>query len=512
MKRLFSGALFALLATTVLFSSCKDENDDGNISETTYEFSVKSEYISINAPADGEQYTILVTSTKTANAGTSNVAYQVVSMPSWAKAGIQQTALLIVVEKNSATTAREEGKIVLRQEESKKELEITVNQPGFAYSMSLNKDGYTTARCKVLNIEPEITGFDQNPKYKWTVKDSKGTTDAGTDKTLSFLKLETGAYEVSLTIKDDSGIEQTATTTVTVKEEETAYSPYISEVVEYMPAVCVARGVDIPFNNTDTKTSALAKVNTQLKGKDFLSTEKGVTLGSLGGYIVFKFDHTVINVEGKRDFRIGSYASASAYPAPGIVYVAFDKNGNGKADDDEWYEIAGSEYKNSSTRQVNIVYTRPETILTSPNGKDYINYTLNGEESGAFNSGGMANVLPIWPYWLQDTDEGKTMTFNKVRMLASNTPMNGMWPGTTTWYKYGYANNSKPTDETNSSIDIGWAVDKDGNAVSLPGIDFVKVQTGTLQYFGTYYGPSFTCLNCAYDLHLKGVDISNAVE
>lgn len=29
--------------------------------------------------------------------------------------------------------------------------------------------------------------------------------------------------------------------------------------------------------------------------------------------------------------------------------VAFDKNKNGKPDDDEWYEIAGSEYFKDST-------------------------------------------------------------------------------------------------------------------------------------------------------------------
>lgn len=67
---------------------------------------------------------------------------------------------------------------------------------------------YSTDRCKVLVIEPTITGFDQNPVYKWTVKgpNDAEAAEAGTDKTLSFIQLETGDYTISLTISDDSGI------------------------------------------------------------------------------------------------------------------------------------------------------------------------------------------------------------------------------------------------------------------------------------------------------------------
>ncbi|MFR9250611.1 MAG: hypothetical protein ACLVK4_12120 [Alistipes shahii] len=48
---------------------------------------------------------------------------------------------------------------------------------------------YSTDRCKVLLIEPAITGFDQNPVYEWTVKGpgDAEAAEAGTDKTLSFI-------------------------------------------------------------------------------------------------------------------------------------------------------------------------------------------------------------------------------------------------------------------------------------------------------------------------------------
>ena len=70
MKKFTFRSLLAIAAAGVLFTACKDENDDGNTSKTTYEFSVKAEDNPISAPADGKTYTILVTSTKTAQAGT----------------------------------------------------------------------------------------------------------------------------------------------------------------------------------------------------------------------------------------------------------------------------------------------------------------------------------------------------------------------------------------------------------------------------------------------------------
>lgn len=518
MKKFTFRTLLAVAAASVLLTACKDENDDGNTSKTTYEFSVKAEDNPIDAPADGKTYTILVTSTKTAQAGTSAVAYEVVSSPEWAPAELEQTALVITVAKNSSTEAREPGKVVLKQDESDKTLEITVDQAGFSNSMSLEA-AYSTDRCKVLLIEPAITGFDQNPVYEWTVKGpgDAEAAEAGTDKTLSFIQLGTGDYTISLTVTDDSGITETKSATVTVTTEATAYSPYISEVLEYKPAPTTSRAASIPFGPNDIYPTTVLKTATEKINGDFQSTNNGLSLGTLGGYIVFKFDHTVMNVTGLRDFRIGSFSGSSSYPAPGIVYVAFDQNGDGQPNEDEWYELAGSEYGKTGNRTgIKIVYDRPDNFNPSVNygtGVDnYITYTINDNEPGSLSSGWMANVIPQWPYWLRTSDEDKTLTFTNVTMIPSNTPMSGSYPGTTQWYEYGYVCNSNPTDETNSSFDIGWAVDKKGNPVKLPGVDFIKVQTATLQYLGDFYGPACTQLNCAIDLHLKGTEIETIAQ
>jgi len=502
--------LLAIAAAGVLFTACKDENDDGNTSKTTYEFSVKAEDNPISAPADGKTYTILVTSTKTAQAGTSAVAYEVVSSPEWAPAELEQTALVITVAKNSSTAAREPGKVVLKQDESDKTLEITVNQAGFSNSMSL-EPSYSTDRCKVLLIEPTITGFDQNPVYKWTVKgpNDAEAAEAGTDKTLSFIQLETGDYTVELTVTDDSGISETKSATVTVATEATAYSPYISEVLEYNPAVFDTRISQSGISPTDTKQAALRTVADKIVGVDFDEQNQfSAQLGTLGGYIVFRFDHTVMNVPGYCDFRIGSGIGSGARPTPGIVYVAFDKNGNGKPDEDEWYELAGSEYGKTTTRtNVKIVYNRPVSFPTAVNEtiENYLSWTINDKETGGIDldmTMFMWQGMPQWPYWLREGDEGATMTFTNLIQLPTTLNVSGGMVMGATFYQYGYACNSNPRNETKSSFDIDWAVDKNGNKVNLPGIDFVKVQTGALQLAGNF-GVSGTIINSAIDLHLK---------
>ena len=54
----------------------------------------------------------------------------------------------------------------------------------------------------------------------------------------------------------------------------------------------------------------------------------------------------------------------------------------------------------------------------------------------------------------------------------------------------------------NTTFDISWAVDKDGQPVHLPGIQFVKVQTGVNLQLG-HNGSSCTEIQGAVDLHLK---------
>ena len=55
-----------------------------------------------------------------------------------------------------------------------------------------------------------------------------------------------------------------------------------------------------------------------------------------------------------------------------------------------------------------------------------------------------------------------------------------------------------------ASIDIAWAVDKHGKSVHLPGVDFVRIQTGVLQDNG-WIGECSTEVAGVLDLHLLGI-------
>ena len=59
-----------------------------------------------------------------------------------------------------------------------------------------------------------------------------------------------------------------------------------------------------------------------------------------------------------------------------------------------------------------------------------------------------------------------------------------------------------------NSFDIGWAVDRQGNRVSLPGADFIRVYTGVNQYCG-WVGETSTEISRAQDLHIQA-DVQGA--
>ena len=101
----------------------------------------------------------------------------------------------------------------------------------------------------------------------------------------------------------------------------------------------------------------------------------------------------------------------------------------------------------------------------------------------------------------------------KTPLAKAPEDLTNGWPTQASrWYDYGYVCNSDPTDETGSSFDIGWARDKEGNKVNLPGIDFVKIQNATLQDLGYGYGPACVLFNCAIDLHLAGKEIETIAQ
>ena len=341
---------------------------------------------------------------------------------------------------------------------------------------------YDAARLKIVSIEPTVSGFE-NATYTWKL----GNEIIGNQKTLGFVSDEVGAYDLMLEIKSGTST-KTVKTKVNVTQETATYSKYISQVFDYLPAVGQFTNKLPAYVDGDTQTEMTAKAGKALVGEK--STM--ITLGGYGGYVVFGFDHTILNQKDKRDFKVlgNGFAGSSE---PGIIMVAYDKNKNGKPDEDEWYEIAGSEYTNPTTiKNYTITYHKP-TVEDSNATPEYIKWEDNQGKSG-FKAKNTFHKQPYYPIWFGQNQ----LKFSGTLLESNYTEKNGIWTGKQ--LAYGYVDNA-PNNSEDSNIDIDWAVDKNGNPVKLMGIDFIKVYTATNQEAG-WLGEISTEVAGAYDLHL----------
>ena len=196
--------------------------------------------------------------------------------------------------------------------------------------IALLKDSYTIDRFKVLNIAPEISA---NSNLIWSVNDSVISSNLDLD----FISPYAKTYPLTLKV-ETNGTTTTYSSKIIVNKENTAYSKYISKVLEYQPAVGQFINKLPIFETGDSSEKMLTKASEYLIGEN----SKALTLGGFGGYVVFGFDHTIPNMNG-RDFKVignafwanGTGPERTGNCEPGIIMVAYDKNKNGKPDADE---------------------------------------------------------------------------------------------------------------------------------------------------------------------------------
>lgn len=300
-----------------------------------------------------------------------------------------------------------------------------------------------------------------------------------------------------------------ASSTDTEEEEQPspdAPSAYANKVLAYCPA---------PGQFMNTSTTAYEKgfsaEDVRRKAEEKLKDPYLclLSLGGFGGSIVVGFDHTVPNISGAYDFKIYGNASYDSFGTltgalggssePGIVLVSKDVNGNGLADD-EWYELKGSEYDSKHTiKDYAITYHRPASPLSS------VKWTDNQGNTGYVYRNETHTKNDYYPAWIEEDE----MTFygSRLKDNAVNEPRPGMpehWVGYC--YAYGYADNH-PNDEKGALFKIDWAVDKEGRAVKLDGIDFVKIYTAVNQYCG-WMGEISTEVQVVEDLHFAKKEIN----
>ena len=372
-------------------------------------------------------------------------------------------------------------------------------------------DVYYIPRMQKLDLHPALTG----EKYEWYVDGEL----VSKSKDYIFLEYKEGTYNLELKILDPN-TPYDFSFTINVLHEEVEYSPYISKVYEYCPAPGQFINEMPRYEEGDTYETILQKAEESISGTNDIM----ISLGGYGGYVTFGFDHTVINIPGEKDFRIWGNAfyellnpdQRGGSAEPGIVMVSYDTNCNGLPDD-EWYELAGSEYYKAETRHnYTITYRRPDPDRIPEEDDsgflDDINYIPWSDSDGA--SGHMAKNTfhnqSYYPLWIK----ADNISFTGTRLAPNGIDLSGTGLYYVLYaYDWGYVDNHPNEYDELNSFDISWAVDSEGNKVHLPGVDFVRVYTGLNQYCG-WLGETSTELSRAQDLHiaLPGIPLPDPLE
>lgn len=357
-------------------------------------------------------------------------------------------------------------------------------------SVNVPPGGVTTANMKLVRVSATVKNESASTSFLWKL----GNDTIATTKELVYAFPKEGDYTLTFVAKNSVG-EQSVN--VPVKVTAGKYVNGVARVFDYFPAP--GQFVhDLPkWEAGDDQAKMTAKAEESLKNGTMIH------LGGFGGYVVMGFDHTIVNVPDSFSFTVLGNAFAN-WSEAGIIEVAYDANGNGLPDD-PWYEIAGSEYKSPKTiHNYSITYFKPDENKTKTPNKDYayltdttyIRWKDNQGKSG-YLSRNQFHAQPYYPQW-----KGDSITFTGTRLTDEGVKDQS---GKGSFYvsmafPFGYADNWANSNP-DARIKISWAVDKNGNAVRLPGVDFIRVYTG-VRAEGGWLGEISTEVTGVTDLNL----------
>lgn len=376
-----------------------------------------------------------------------------------------------------------------------------VNQDSIALVL---QEKYEVATFNVLNVNASTTA--EKPVYEWVLTKNpvNQTVDSivGNTKDFRFIAVNSGAYELTLNVIDGDK-KASKKTVINVSNETTNYNPFVTAIYNFNPAPGMFA------NDFYTEGSSKEDVMQIALGR-ISETSVGypIDLGGFGGSIVVGFDHTVVNIAGKKDFRVyggkmpNGLIPTGNPPAPGLIYVAYDKNKNGKPDEDEWYEIIGSQHtKENTIKDFKITYAKPAATkpLVSPSrlwiDVEHV-FCENNQKETYYLAKPAGTEKDFYPSWIAQN----TMTFEGMKL---NVDFETARAGQTTLWNFtppewGYVN------AVNPDIDIDWAVDKSGNKANLPGVDFIKIVNCVSEPMGLCMQQSSmaTQFSGAADLHI----------
>lgn len=393
------------------------------------------------------------------------------------KAGV--TSIMAIVKANELMTfIFSDGKSI-QLKSTAPEVNITTPIGGFVFD-----------KMKWIKIAATVK-YDEGAAYSWTL----GTDTLSKTQELLHVFAKPGSYLLKFSAKNGIGTGQQEIV-VTIKDKQ--YTNGVAKVFEYLPAPGQFVNTLPAWVTGEDQEALNAKAENALKDNSL------VHLGGFGGYVVMGFDHTIVNTPGENSFLVKGNAFNN-WSEPGIIMVSYDANGNGLPDD-EWFEIAGSEYNHPKTvKNYKITYYKPdENKIKTPNNKypyltdtTYIKWKDNQGKSGYLSKNSFHNQS-YYPQW-----KGDSITFTGTKLTEDNvTDLSGTGSYfVSPAFAFGYADNWGNGDDR-AKIKIDWAVDAAGNPVKLKGVDFIKVYTG-MRAEGGWLGEISTEIAGVDDLNLK---------
>jgi formylglycine-generating enzyme required for sulfatase activity len=311
---------------------------------------------------------------------------------------------------------------------------------------------YTVPLGRTLVLAPVKWGISAAAVYEWKVDGVIQPEAAG--EYFSFAPAAQGEYTVTVSAREGVASVVEALTLVECTAPEGTYkrAASVSSAVKATSIFELLWGIaeffaqypkiDASFGTSETEETVrqTAQKYLELDSDDPERPDpgrgwwQGWSLGDIGGYGIFGFDHSVEN-SGDYDLFIQGNAFGS-WEEPGIVWVSQDENGDGLPND-TWYELAGSERNNpSAVTRYALKYYRPQS---------------SGFYSRWEDNTGQTGTVRFFPYWI-DCDYV-------------------IYHGTKSGGRLGYVDTmGRP------AFKISDAVQADGSPVHLAYIDFVKVQ------------------------------------
>lgn len=299
-----------------------------------------------------------------------------------------------------------------------------------------------------------------------------------------------------------------------------AQSKQTIKVIEY----CPAPGQFI--NNLPSIDAGMSQEERLKVCEEQLKDGNPVCLGAAGGYITLSLDQPIKNGKGS-DLRIlGNAFYSQNDPVygdatiggnvePGIVYAGVGAS----PETAQWYELAGSEYYTTQRHNFKITYHKP-TAETGDHSlpysifDEYIRFAASWTEpdgtpcdSTGYLMKNSSHMQSYWPQW-EDKEEmtfhGSRLPDNAINYGGDGSDADNPQYWVTYRYasdSYGYADAAPNSDDTYTTFDLDWAVDKNGNPVNLDHADFIRIQTGVLQQCG-WTGETSTEIAGLVNLHL----------